>query len=104
MDNARLDVPTAAAGALQAQVLNTYPPALRLVDAARRAVAVALVKPLLVVKAQPAADCPCSGPPRYAALSTLITQTSRSLVLIKATGTTGILIPNVLKAARMRAA
>src|SRR5436309_4262617 len=41
---------------------------------------------------------------RYAARSTLITQLSRSLVLINALGTTGILIPKALNAALMRAA
>src|SRR5262245_55537500 len=40
----------------------------------------------------------------HAARSTLITQVSRSLVLINALGTTGILIPKALNAARMRAA
>src|SRR5215472_14324054 len=40
----------------------------------------------------------------HAARSTLITQLSRSLVLINALGTTGILIPKALNAARMRAA
>src|SRR5262245_43097535 len=40
----------------------------------------------------------------HAARSTLITQLSRSLVLITALGTTGILIPKALNAARMRAA
>src|SRR5215469_581529 len=39
-----------------------------------------------------------------AARSTLITQVSRSLVLINALATTGILIPRALNAARMRAA
>src|SRR5262249_7402659 len=40
----------------------------------------------------------------HAARSTLITQLSRSLVLINALGTTGILIPKALNATRMRAA
>src|SRR5215475_10399864 len=40
----------------------------------------------------------------HAARSTLITQVSRSLVLINALGTTGILIPKALNAARRRAA
>jgi hypothetical protein len=40
----------------------------------------------------------------HAARSTLITQVSRSLVLINVLGTTGILIPKALNAARMRAA
>src|SRR5262245_35867403 len=40
----------------------------------------------------------------HAARSTLITQLSRSLVLINALGTTGILIPKALNAVRMRAA
>src|SRR5215471_2843634 len=40
----------------------------------------------------------------HAARSTLITQASRSPVLINAVGTTGILIPKALNAARMRAA
>src|SRR5262249_40524414 len=55
-------------------------------------------------------DCKASNYPRgssrgvHADRSTLITQVSRSLVLINAIGTTGILIPNALNAARMRAA
>src|SRR5215510_9676339 len=40
----------------------------------------------------------------HAARSTLITQLSRSLVLINALGTTGILIPKALNAALIRAA
>src|SRR5262245_50802018 len=47
----------------------------------------------------------CRGVSGHAAArSTLITQLSRSLVLINALGTTGILIPKALNAARMRAA
>src|SRR5262249_32188344 len=44
------------------------------------------------------------GKDHAVARSTLITQVSRSLVLINALGTTGILIPKALNAARMRAA